>query len=556
MRHRGEFAGIFDLENQYFHVKLAEEAKKYFGFAWTDDEGKERFYCFNVMVYGYAAAAAVVTRLIKPIIGYLHNAGIRIAIYMDDGNVVGRSEKETEEAMKMAITAFRLSGWNIQWAKSSMQPVSEVKYLGFNINLTEFTYSAAEGKLDSVSVQIQEVKVAAAAGQGIPARTVAQVLGKLAALRVSHGSIIAIMTKNIQNRLGREVTREGWECQIFLRDRDIHELTWLQTNLRAFNGKGIREESGLDLYGSVRHYTGEHIPVDAALSGEFWNSLQEEGNSSFILAMDKTVQEVLEFSPGCEHEVFAAVQEIEAMTQIIQQQSEEMGEGQEKQWRRMFWRTDSRYCYVWIRKGVRVQAIRDRVVRLKWVELNEKIEVIPVWQPAAGPDIQAADIRSKSYASTDEWSVDRENLEEVFSQLDIRPTVDGFASSSNTVCRKFFSKWPQLHSSGVNFFAQQLQPREVYFCCPPVKDIGHTLNKLQACAHVTAILAFPLWTGHVYWGMLRQAGGYIPQISRWMVQEPAFFDSGVGTSLFTRRKGIQMWYAVFEKGRIGKETLE
>ncbi len=293
---------------------MAEEARKYFGFAWTDEEGKERFYCFNVMVYGYAAAAAVVTRLIKPIIGYLHNAGIRIAIYMDDGSVVGRSEKETEEAMNVAITAFRLSNWNIQWAKSSMQPLSEVKYLGFNINLTEFTYTAAEEKLDSVSVQIQEVRVAAAAGQGIPARTVAQALGKLAALRVSHGSIIAIMTKNIQNRLGREVTREGWECQVFLRDRDIHELAWLQTNLRAFNGKGIREESGSDLHGSVQQYAGERIPANVALGGELWNNLQEEGSSSFILGMDKTVQEVLEFSPGCEHEVYAAVQEIEGPT--------------------------------------------------------------------------------------------------------------------------------------------------------------------------------------------------------------------------------------------------
>jgi hypothetical protein len=58
---------------------------------------------------------------------------------MDDGNVMGCSEKETEEAMKLAITIypFQLSGWNIQWAKSSLQPLSEVKYLGFNINLTD-----------------------------------------------------------------------------------------------------------------------------------------------------------------------------------------------------------------------------------------------------------------------------------------------------------------------------------------------------------------------------------------------------------------------------------
>ncbi len=70
------------------------------------------------------------------------------------------------------------------------------------------------------------------------------------------------MTKNIPNRLGREVTREGWECKVFLRDKDIYELDWLQTNLRAFNGKGIRVESGSDLNGVVHKFAREILLAD------------------------------------------------------------------------------------------------------------------------------------------------------------------------------------------------------------------------------------------------------------------------------------------------------
>ncbi len=43
---------------------------KYFGFAVPDEQGRERFYCFTVMIYGYAPAVAVVTRLVRPVISF------------------------------------------------------------------------------------------------------------------------------------------------------------------------------------------------------------------------------------------------------------------------------------------------------------------------------------------------------------------------------------------------------------------------------------------------------------------------------------------------------
>jgi hypothetical protein len=100
----------------------------------------------------------------------------------------------------------------------------------------------------------------------------------------------------------------------------------------------------------------------------------------------------------------------------------------------------------------------------------------------------------------------------------------------------------------VNFFAQLLVPEEVYFCCASVKDIGHMLNRLKAFHDVTAILALPHWCGHTYWGMLRQPGRFMPAIKAHLYMEPSFFDTGSGVSLFTRRKGINMWYAVYKSG--------
>ena len=143
---KGDHMCVFDLENQYFHVKLAEGAKKFFGFSVPDDLGGETVYNFTVMVYGFAAAGSVVTRLIKPLQGYLHNKGIRSAIYMDDGQVVGSTVEETRQAMQQSVDTFAKAGWNIQWAKTSLEPEQDVKYLGFHIQLKTTEYTAAAEK--------------------------------------------------------------------------------------------------------------------------------------------------------------------------------------------------------------------------------------------------------------------------------------------------------------------------------------------------------------------------------------------------------------------------
>ncbi len=63
----------FVLKNQFFHVRLHPEARKYFGFAVLPDEsGQLRFYQCTVMVYGLNSAVHVVTRLILPNKAYIH----------------------------------------------------------------------------------------------------------------------------------------------------------------------------------------------------------------------------------------------------------------------------------------------------------------------------------------------------------------------------------------------------------------------------------------------------------------------------------------------------
>jgi hypothetical protein len=46
------------------------------------------------------------------------------------------------------------------------------------------------------------------------------------------------------------------------------------------------------------------------------------------------------------------------------------------------------------------------------------------------------------------------------------------------LCVLFYSKIPQMGSSGVNILAQDLKENVKYFCCPPVKMIGRAVCHL------------------------------------------------------------------------------
>ena len=141
------------------------------------------------MVYGFAAAGSVVTRLIKPLQGYLHNRGIRSAIYMDDGQVVASSAEKTKKDMETTLKVFQQAGWNIQWTKTATEPSQEVKYLGMYICLTTMEYKAPTDKENEVIKLAQEVLAEQKKTVHTNTRKLAKVKSKLVALKVSHGLV-------------------------------------------------------------------------------------------------------------------------------------------------------------------------------------------------------------------------------------------------------------------------------------------------------------------------------------------------------------------------------
>ena len=63
--------------------------KKIFGFETKSKSGEQEFFQFNVLPYGLKPAVAIVTKLLLPIKAFLHCFGIRLSLYIDDGQILG-----------------------------------------------------------------------------------------------------------------------------------------------------------------------------------------------------------------------------------------------------------------------------------------------------------------------------------------------------------------------------------------------------------------------------------------------------------------------------------
>jgi len=540
------FSCVFDLENQYFHVQLAPEAKKYFGFSLPGQDGKDRYYVFNIMIYGISTAVAVVTRLTKPIQSLLHDKGIRASIYVDDGRICGSTKEETESGMRLAVQAYILAGWNIQWKKTDMVAYQKVRYLGFCIDLNSFTYTAEAGKEREVKEGAEMVCSHIRNGISFPVRQLARLLGKMAAMRVSHGNIVYLCTRSTQHQMGVVVMRDGWDSDISLSARAGEELGWVIKNFSSFNGRGIRDETGEELVHSLQR-TRELQAGNLAGQASDAAAWSQEQSTSWTVPLDGKVKELEDYPGGSGGpHILAGFQEMETIYQHLKVAART---AQQARWTRWVWLTSSRNCHHFITKGSRQQNIQDLVLAIKREEAIAHIELRVIWVTEVPTIIAEADSRSIQYSSTDEWGASRQDLQAVIERFRVSPTVDAFASRQNTICPSFYSKWPQLGGSGIDFFCQHLDSQEVYFCCPPVTAAAHMQQRLRRQANVTAIIVLPAWRSALHWAMLRNGESFIPEIKDCVEWEGHCQDSGRGESLFSRGSGIKLWAGLYISGK-------
>jgi hypothetical protein len=73
-----------------------------------------------------------------------------------------------------------------------------------------------------------------------------RLLGKLASCRTTHGPVLHIMSREMQQQLGMATRGGNWSARFVWTDEAVEEFQWIKDNMRTYNGRNLRQEERTD----------------------------------------------------------------------------------------------------------------------------------------------------------------------------------------------------------------------------------------------------------------------------------------------------------------------
>lgn len=122
----GDWMTSVDIEKAYWQIPIHPQFRKFFQFRVGN-----RGFQFQVMPFGLSTAPYWFTRVIKPIITFLGNQGVKVTSYIDDFFITGSSSSIVKDTASV-LSALISAGFPIS-PKSQLNPSQTLVFLGIEI---------------------------------------------------------------------------------------------------------------------------------------------------------------------------------------------------------------------------------------------------------------------------------------------------------------------------------------------------------------------------------------------------------------------------------------
>ena len=135
------FMTTVDLKDAYFLVPIHKASRRFLRFNFNGT-----LFEFTCMPFGLSSAPYVFTKIIKPVISFLHQQNICVMAYLDDFLIMAESKQVCRESTAVVVNLLCNLGFIINFPKSSLLPQNRCKYLGFIFDSTNLTIELPEDK--------------------------------------------------------------------------------------------------------------------------------------------------------------------------------------------------------------------------------------------------------------------------------------------------------------------------------------------------------------------------------------------------------------------------
>ena len=122
---RGDYVFKIDQQDVYFHVLIHPHSRKYLRFAF-----KNKVYQFRVLHFSLNTAPQVLTRLGHTMAANLHRQGIPVIPYLDDWLIHHPDRQVLLRHQSQLLNILNMVGLRLNEAKSELEPVQDIQFLG------------------------------------------------------------------------------------------------------------------------------------------------------------------------------------------------------------------------------------------------------------------------------------------------------------------------------------------------------------------------------------------------------------------------------------------
>lgn len=112
-----EYMAVVDIRSAYRSVNVCADHRRFQGFLW-EYEGRDRFFTDNCLCFGLRCAPYVFTQITEFLIRCMNKQGFhRVYGYIDDFLIIGSSQEECAEGLRVFLDLLDNLGFLVAWDK-------------------------------------------------------------------------------------------------------------------------------------------------------------------------------------------------------------------------------------------------------------------------------------------------------------------------------------------------------------------------------------------------------------------------------------------------------
>ena len=468
-----KYVAKFDIKSCYHQIPMHKNSRKYLGFKWTIN-GVIRYFQFKVLPFGLTTGPYICKKLFKPLVNKWRTEGIKLVLFFDDGALCHKSFQICNDHSQTVKNDLLKAHILPNMQKSEWNPKTSCTWLGFFWNFENATVSLSSERVIKLFNKLYQFKK----NPCMTTKVVASIVGSVVSMKLILGDRAVFLTRFLQTLVNyREEMNFPWtkivDFSILKQFPQADaEVSFLLENFEKLDVKNFTSES----------LSTEHIIFGDASDVKAGGYLKM-GQKNYPFSVNLPEHQISKSSTS--REIFCLKLALEIFQSTIKGS-------------KVLYITDSKCTETIMAKGsTKIELHLLAVDIFKFCDFNH-ISLAVGWVPRSHNAI--ADFYSK-IEDYDDWSVTKAFFDKVTTLSGLEFSLDCFASRENSKCRKFYSRFSDQGSSGVDSLKFPWSGEVVWAVPPPrlaVKVLWHF--KWSKCR---GVLIVPKWTGQAYWALLK-----------------------------------------------------